>query len=1770
MMFAAVFSTVLTLADAVMWFDGGIDRLESWPSDGSDVTITGQGVWTGTENASLAESRLTVDSTESGSTLEFNPAVQKSLAENNLAYEVKSRFQVSEKNPDVDASLKCAFAACVFDDVTNYYGWVGSAAGDTNRWVLLSGATPVDDEITLRIYLRMSDGQRQVKFTVDDTVLSSDGEEWLPAAGTGEPEGTVCFAGTGSVSSLTAQVEPLVQVERKTLTIPAIDNVVVAHVRVAGAEVEAEEDGTYSLEKGSVVTVTFAPAAGYALDVLTMTFVVSDDMELPEIGRPTATDVQAAITINEIMAKNSDTLKTKNGYEGLDWVELANHSDEDVDLTGWYFYNNPTAKTSKWTVIKGSCIVPAHGYKIVWCDKDGVCPDDGFAADEAYVRFNITTDSNSGKVLFLANQAGEIFNRLTLPGGIKDVSYGLGHLSRTVVSTTAEAQYRVGDGEWQTVKGSVGMSSAVGRFRTVEYKSKKTLSTMDVVETCLADSTTWSSAPVTNTVDYLAFGSGGSFDSSIYSNFPAYNADDTILVASGTVLIPRSGDWSFAVGSDDGFTARLTRLGTNWSWESRGTRSYAQSVAQFNLEAGAYAVEVVYYNRNGGRVLDFSAAEGRLDFSTNDFTVVGTSACPVTHTGALGAQIAAEVTDEMLGKTTSLAWKTTFDMAEAPADGDSFRLLMRYTDGFTAKLNGETVLTVPAPGTRTADEALQAEAFTLPGSAVVDGENTLEIIAENNDIDDTELLIAPELRWDIGEQVFVYSTTPTPGAENAADGKTGFTPKVEFSEPHGYKESAFELTLSCPDNPYAVIYYTLDGSSPVIGNTSTCRYETPIAISKTTVVRAAVPDADSILQQDTSATYLFIEEILAADSTAPYLFPTNKQINSQAMRYGMDTAITQSADEDTQARLRRGFTNGVRTVSLVIDPRHLFDQSSGIYVNASGNGRDWERPLQVEQINPTDASDEFNVPAGIRIRGAYSRGSGYPKHSFRLFFRSEYGMGTLKHAMFGDEGADEFEKIDFRTEQNYSWANGGSWETFVHEVFARDSQRDMGESYNRSRYYHLFINGVYWGLYQTEERVSQSYAESYNGGTEDSYDVVRTSTPGYNTGVVEGESEAWENLWRITTQQGYGENYPNNYNRVRGLDADGNRDSTLPVYLNETNLITYLITSQFAADSDSPANWNGMANNLAAYRNRVDDSGKANGFIWNRHDAEHSLSRGGSYSSGTNTLLYGTRGLNHSTAIGNFNPAELHYELCSNAVYRQTFADLVYRHVLQTGGAMTPAKAEARFRARMAEIDDAIVVESARWGSSTKTRATWLSNCNDCLTFINRRAPYLIAAYRALGWYPNVDAVDAVTADGTGLVDGDTVAADEQLYLSVPYGAVAYYTTDGSDPRTSATAVEYTGTSPIPVTVPVISKGDEWKYYDAGQLPADNWTAADYDDSAWSEGPSRLGFASSGTFGTTIAKYVGGGTSGTQVTTFYFRKTFTLPDNAASITNLQASLDCDDGYILYLNGVEVARDQVASAEYDAFSTATNMGEKDATFTFEPGTLKAGENVIAVEVHQCNATSSDAWWNLGLTYEITGGTESGLSVPAEGLTLNVAAVKDGEWSAMASVTLQGEGEVGPAEIEISPSAPVEVEAADAAAAAAAVTILVPEECEPAGVADATYRALFDVTATAVEGREGAYSVALSLKAEVVDEVQPKLDAAAKAIVGSLEEILGDGQVAVETRAGLFYRIDTAAELSAGASWTKGSPVMGTGAQLPVPLATPEGLRAFFRVIASPVK
>ena len=69
--------------------------------------------------------------------------------------------------------------------------------------------------------------------------------------------------------------------------------------------------------------------------------------------------------------------------------------------------------------------------------------------------------------------------------------------------------------------------------------------------------------------------------------------------------------------------------------------------------------------------------------------------------------------------------------------------------------------------------------------------------------------------------------------------------------------------------------------------------------------------------------------------------------------------------------------------------------------------------------------------------------------------------------------------------------------------------------YTRSRYYHLYINGQYWGLYQTQERGEADFAATYMGGDSEDWDCIKTSSPGYTTTASDGTFDAFNAFHEI-------------------------------------------------------------------------------------------------------------------------------------------------------------------------------------------------------------------------------------------------------------------------------------------------------------------------------------------------------------------------------------------------------------------------------------------------------------------------------------------------------------------------------------------------------------------------------------------------------------------------------------------------------------------------------
>ena len=206
--------------------------------------------------------------------------------------------------------------------------------------------------------------------------------------------------------------------------------------------------------------------------------------------------------------------------------------------------------------------------------------------------------------------------------------------------------------------------------------------------------------------------------------------------------------------------------------------------------------------------------------------------------------------------------------------------------------------------------------------------------------------------------------------------------------------------------------------------------------------------------------------------------------------------------------------------------------------------------------------------------------------------------------------------------------------------------------------------------------------------------------------------------------------------------------------------------------------------------------------------------------------------------------------------------------------------------------------------------------------------------------------------------------------------------------RSQGVLAQTASTEAVPAPTVLVPTGADWKYLDDGSNQAVDWRAPGFDDGSWAEGPAQLGYGDADE--ATVVGY--GSDDQNKFSTTYFRHAFTV-DNASAHTNFLVRLVRDDGAVVYLNGVEIFRDNMAEGDvlYDDFATAP-VSDDDETASvsgfFTENYLADGHiNVLAVEIHQADGPSSDLSFDL----ELLAGFEPGPPViaitdPADGESL----------------------------------------------------------------------------------------------------------------------------------------------------------------------------------------
>ena len=163
-----------------------------------------------------------------------------------------------------------------------------------------------------------------------------------------------------------------------------------------------------------------------------------------------------------------------------------------------------------------------------------------------------------------------------------------------------------------------------------------------------------------------------------------------------------------------------------------------------------------------------------------------------------------------------------------------------------------------------------------------------------------------------------------------------------------------------------------------------------------------------------------------------------------------------------------------------------------------------------------------------------------------------------------------------------------------------------------------------------------------------------------------------------------------------------------------------------------------------------------------------------------------------------------------------------------------------------------------------------------------------------------------------------------------------------------------------------IKKGAIWKYLDNGSNQGTAWRSTAFNHGAWKSGAAQLGYGDNDE--NTVVSY--GNDSSMKYITTYFRYQFNVKD-PSRYQNLSLNLLRDDGAVIYLNGVEILRDNMpeGSISYQTLASSTIGDEAEegyTSYTLPRSALVSGTNTIAVEVHQSSEDSSDISFDLAVT------------------------------------------------------------------------------------------------------------------------------------------------------------------------------------------------------------
>lgn len=601
-------------------------------------------------------------------------------------------------------------------------------------------------------------------------------------------------------------------------------------------------------------------------------------------------------------------------------------------------------------------------------------------------------------------------------------------------------------------------------------------------------------------------------------------------------------------------------------------------------------------------------------------------------------------------------------------------------------------------------------------------------------------------------------------------------------------------------------------------------------------------------------------------------------------------------------------------VSIATEDANFWDKEKGIYVQDFKP--EWEVPVNIEMFlnNGSDRS-AFNEAAGIKINGLYSWL--LPQKMLGVYFKKKYGEGKLAYQLFVDDERSSFDNFALR-------ASGSDWSyTLMRDGLVQQAARRGGMNLDLMAFRPcvVYVNGQFLGIHNIREKVDKDYIKQHYGYGSDDFDMVE----GGDTPEV-GNLDAWNTFIDFATN---------------GDMSDDANFQTLAGQMDLENFTDYLIAETYSGNTS-------LSHNTMAWKTY--DGGK---WRWILMDTDRGFFE---YNKNLFDYFIPRSAWPLKNMLENEGYRKYFFKRAADQLFTTFNATDIFRQIEEHRSDIVPI---------IPQHVDRWLGTTSSYGNALKSVQFWQNEVNKLKDFATGRVTVLMDDLRNYGMEaPAMLSISSWPQNACHYdFNGHAIARSDWSGL---------YPTR-SDIRLTAqprAGYNFEGWKQVTMT-DLIPRGSTWRYLDNGSDQGTAWQAFDFSDDQWKEGEGPLGYGHSN-IKTTVSY---GSSSSSKYITTYFRKHFQVDIPTRDMRKARIYLLREDGAIVYLNGQRLITSNMTlhpeNLTYKSLSKATISGSAEklyVVYDIDPSLLRQGENVLAVEVHQCSASSSDVEFDLQLQVE----------------------------------------------------------------------------------------------------------------------------------------------------------------------------------------------------------